>query len=250
MGCLYGFNQIQAMDINQIKALTFDVFGTVADWRSTVIREVAEMGKNKGFQVDEEAFAQAWRARYEPSMHRVRTGELPWKSLDALHLMIAEELVELFNIQGLDDIDMEYLTQIWHRLDIWPDVKEGLNGLRQRFTVATLSNGNVALLTNLSKYSDVRWDCILSSELAGHYKPDPEVYLKAARLLGVEPHEIMMVAAHNSDLLAAQAVGYRSAFVYRTTEYGPNQTTDLEPHPSVDIVARDFIELASQMENG
>lgn len=235
------------MGNSKIKALTFDVFGTVTDWRGTVIREASTFGKTRGINIDWEAFVLAWRSRYEPSMHRVRTGELPWKMLDELHFMIAEELAEQFDIQGLEEADKIYLAKIWHRLDLWPDVKEGLNRMRQTYTVSTLSNGNVALLTNLAKHADLRWDCILSSELARHYKPDPEVYLKAASLLGISPVEIMMVAAHNSDLLAAQAVGYKTAFVYRTTEYGPGQTSDLEPHPSVDIVASDFMDLASQI---
>ena len=231
----------------KIKALTFDVFGTVTDWRSTVIREASIFGKKKGIEIDWDAFALAWRARYEPSMHRVRTGELPWKTLDELHVLIAEELIEKFDLKDLDDSDKMYLTRIWHRLDLWPDVKEGLNQLRKQYTVATLSNGNVAILTNLSKNADLRWDCILSCELAQHYKPDPEVYLKAAALLGLSPEEVMMVAAHNNDLLAARAVGFSTAFVYRTTEYGPGQTSDLEPHPSVDVVADDFVDLAGKL---
>lgn len=231
----------------QIKALTFDVFGTVTDWRSTVIREVSAFGETKGIEIDSEAFALAWRDLYEPYMDRVRKGALPWQSLDALHFLIAEALTEQFDIPGMREADHLYLTQIWHRLDLWPDVQEGLNRMRQKYTVATLSNGNVALLTNLSKHADLRWDCILSSELARHYKPDPEVYHTAAGLLGLSPGNIMMVAAHNNDLLAAQAVGYQTAFVYRTTEYGPGQTSDLEPHPSVDIVAKDFIDLAAQI---
>lgn len=230
-----------------VKALTFDVFGTVTDWRGTMIREASAFGKAKGIEVDWDAFALAWRARYEPSMQRVREGELPWQPLDSLHLLIAEELTDQFGIECMDESDLVYLTRIWHRLDLWPDVKEGLNQLRQKYTVATLSNGNVALLTNLSKHADLRWDCILSSELAVHYKPDPEVYLKAASLLGLSPNEVMMVAAHNSDLLAAQAVGFKTAFVYRQSEYGPGQATDLEPHSTVDYAAKDFVDLARQI---
>lgn len=235
------------MSYAQVKALTFDVFGTVADWRGTMIREVAAFGRSRGFEIDWEAFALAWRDRYEPSMHRVRIGELPWQPLDDLHAMIARELVTLFEIPEIDDTAIAHLTRIWHRLDLWPDTKEGMDRLRKRYTVAPLSNGNVALLTNLSKHAGLQWDCILSSELASHYKPDPDVYLTAARLLGLVPEEVMMVAAHNSDLLAAQAVGFKTAFVYRKNEFGPGQTTDLEPHPSVDIVAADFIDLASQI---
>ncbi len=227
--------------------MTFDVFGTVVDWRSTLIREASAFGEQKGMQVDWPAFADAWRARYEPSMHRVRTGELSWTNLDGLHRIILEELLDLYGISGLSESDKKHFTEIWHRLDSWSDVKEGLEQMRRHYTIATLSNGNVAILTNLSKNADLPWDCILSSELAKHYKPDPEVYLIAASLLGLSPNEVMMVAAHNNDLLAAQAVGFQTAFVYRTTEYGPNQATDLEPHPSADFVAKDFIDLAAKL---
>ncbi len=230
-----------------IKALTFDVFGTVANWRTTLIREAAALGKERGIEANWVAFADAWRRQYEPSMHRVRTGELPWTNLDGLHHMIMEALLEKFQISGLREEDKTYLTQVWHRLDLWPDVLAGMDALRRQFTVAALSNGNVAILTNIAKNADLRWDCILSAELARHYKPDPEVYLTAATHLGLPPEEIMMVAAHNNDLQAARAVGFRTAFVYRTTEYGPNQQQDLEPDPHCDYVARDFLDLANQL---
>lgn len=235
------------MNIPGIKALTFDVFGTVTDWRSTIIHEGQRLGNQKALDVDWVAFAHAWRAGYAPSMHRVRTGALPWMNIDALHRLILDDLLARFDINGLSEAEKETLNRVWHRLDPWPDARQGLERLRQRFIVATLSNGNVALLTNMAKHADLRWDCILSSELAGHYKPDPEVYLTAAALLGLRPGQIMMVAAHNEDLQAARSVGFRTAFVYRTEEYGPNQTTDLEPDPSVDVVARDFIDLADQL---
>ncbi|MEM8484825.1 MAG: haloacid dehalogenase type II [Bacteroidota bacterium] len=231
----------------KIKALTFDVFGTVADWRTTLIREAAALGKKRSIEANWVSFADTWRAQYEPSMHRVRTGELPWTNLDGLHHMIMEDLLEKFQISGLQEADKTYLTQVWHRLDLWPDVLAGMDALRRQFTVAALSNGNVAILTNIAKNADLRWDCILSAELARHYKPDPEVYLTAATHLGLPPEEIMMVAAHNNDLQAARAVGFKTAFVYRTTEYGPNQQQDLEPDPYCDFVAIDFIDLASQL---
>ncbi len=235
------------MNPSDIEALTFDIFGTVTDWRSTLIREGRRLGKQKALDVDWIEFAHAWRAGYAPAMQRVRTGALPWMNIDALHRLILDDLLARFDISSLSEADKEALNRVWHRLDPWPDARDGLERLRQRFIVATLSNGNVALLTNMAKHAGLRWDCILSSELAHHYKPDPEVYLTAAALLGLQPEQIMMVAAHNEDLRAARSVGFHTAFVYRTEEYGPNQTTDLEPAPSVDVVARDFIDLADQL---
>lgn len=180
-------------------------------------------------------------------MQRVRAGELPWTTIDALHRMILNDLLVRFRVEGLTEEEKDHLNRVWHRLDPWPDTREGLERLRQCFTVATLSNGNMALLTNMAKHADLRWDCILSAELAKHYKPDPEVYRMASTLLDLKPEQIMMVAAHNGDLRAAQSVGFRAAFVYRTGEYGPGQTTDLEPEPFVDIAAQDFVELAKQI---
>jgi len=235
------------MSLSEIRALTFDVFGTVADWRSTIIREGGALGKQMGLQVDWAQFADAWRAGYEPSMQRVRAGDLPWMNIDALHRMILDDLLVQFGMTQLGEAEKDRLNRVWHRLDLWPDAREGIERLRQRFLVAPLSNGNLSLLTCMAKRADLRWDCILSAELANCYKPDPEVYLRAAALLGLSPEEVMMVASHNSDLLAAQSVGFRAAFVYRTDEYGPNQVTDLEPNQSFDIVALDFNDLARQL---
>lgn len=230
-----------------IKALTFDVFGTVVDWRNSIIQEGAKLDAYLPESIDWPAFADAWRAGYEPAMDRVRKGDLPWVNIDALHSLILDELLEKFQITSLTADQISHFNKAWHRLVPWPDVREGLGQLRKHFVVATLSNGNVALLTNLSKNADLRWDCILSSELAGHYKPDAEVYLKAAQLLSLAPEEVMMVAAHNRDLEAASAVGFKTAFVYRTNEYGPSQTSDLEPSQAFDYVATDLIDLARQM---
>ena len=235
------------MNLSEIKALTFDVFGTVVDWRSTIISEGKQLGKQKGLDINWVEFAEAWRAGYGPSMHRVRTGELPWMNIDALHRLILDDLLVRFNIAGLNEAEKDHLNRVWHRLDPWPDARQGLERLRQRFIVATLSNGNISLLTNMARYADLRWDCILSSELAKHYKPDPEVYLTAATLLGLDPEQLMMVAAHHGDLGAARSVGFSTAFVYRTEEYGPSQTTDLEPDPTVDVFAKDFNDLADRL---
>lgn len=234
-------------DLSQIRALTFDVFGTVVDWRGTLIREGEAFGARKGLDVDWAAFADAFRAGYRPAMDRVRKGELPWTNIDGLHRMIFDGLLVRFGIQDLSEAEKDHLNRIWHRLEPWPDAIPGMQRLRQRYILASLSNGNVALLVNMAKRAGLPWDCVLSSELARHYKPDPEVYSLATKLLGLKPHQALMVAAHNGDLLAAQAVGMRTAFVLRAAEYGPHQTTDLQADPSVDIVATDFIDLANQL---
>lgn len=227
-----------------VKALLFDVFGTVTDWRGTIVREGQQWGQEKGLDVDWADFADGWRAGYAPAMQRVRGGELPWMNIDALHRLILDELLVQFNLSGLSEGEKAHWNRVWHRLEPWPDARGGLERLRQRFIIAPLSNGNVALLTNMAKRADLRWDCIFSAELARHYKPDPQAYLTAVQLLDLQPEQVMMVAAHNGDLLAAQALGLATAFVYRTQEYGPHQRTDLEPAPTVDVVARDFNHLA------
>ena len=231
----------------QVKALTFDVFGTVVDWRSSIIQEGQALGRQKSLDVDWAHFADSWRAGYGPAMNRVRQGQLPWTSIDDLHRLILDDLLEKFDIVRLSEAEKDHLNRVWRRLIPWPDSVSGLERLRQRFIVATLSNGNVALLVNMAKHAALPWDCILSAELAKHYKPDPEAYLTAAKLLGLQPSQVMMVAAHNGDLLAARAVGFRTAFVPRPTEYGPHQTTDLVADLAVDIVAADFNDLADQL---
>jgi 2-haloacid dehalogenase len=235
------------MDVSTVKALTFDVFGTVVDWRSSIIREGMAFGAARGLTVDWASFADSWRGGYQPSMNRVRHGELPWTNIDTLHRMVLDELLEKFGITGLSEADKEHLNRAWHRLTPWPDAVAGLTRLRQRFVIAPLSNGNVALLTNMAKYAGLPWDCILSAELARHYKPDPEAYLTAADLLGLRPQEVMMVAAHKGDLRAAQAVGLKAAFVPRPLERGPERTVDTTPDPAFDIHASDFLDLATQL---
>lgn len=236
------------LDLTTIKALTFDVFGTVVDWRGTIMAEGGKWGAEKNMTVDWEAFAQAWRAGYQPAMQKVRSGQLGWTKIDGLHRVILDELLVQFQIEGLSEAEKAAWNRVWHRLQPWPDAVDGLTRLKQNYTIATLSNGNVALLTNMAKNAGLPWDCILSAELAGHYKPDAEVYLKAADLLSLHPSEVMMVAAHNGDLLAAQKAGFRTAFVLRPTEYGPSQTTDLVAADGLDIVARDFIDLATKLQ--
>ena len=235
------------MEFPEVKAMTFDIFGTVADWRGSIIREGQDVWAAKGVEVDWEQFADEWRAGYGPAMQRVRSGDLPWMNIDALHRLILDDLLARYQISSLAEDDKDQLNRVWHRLNPWPDVASGLTRLRRRAIIAALSNGNVGLLVNMARHGGLCWDCVLSSELAKHYKPDPEVYRTAAALLGLEPHEVMMVAAHNGDLKGAQAVGFRTAFVHRPREYGPKQTTDLAPDYSIDVVAEDFNDLADRL---
>ena len=234
-------------NVSSVKALVFDVFGTVVDWRNSVAREVAALAKQKGLSVDGAKFADAWRAEYAPSMNRVRRGELPWTRLDDLHRLVLDKLLADFAIVGLSEAEIVALNRAWHRLQPWPDVVSGLSRLKKKFIIAPLSNGNVALMTNLARYARLPWDCVLGAELVRHYKPDREVYLSAADFLDLEPADVMMVAAHLGDLRAAKGVGLRTAFVARPLEYGPGRAPDLTPDSSVDVSARDFVDLARQL---
>jgi 2-haloacid dehalogenase len=180
-------------------------------------------------------------------MNRVRNGELPWLNIDALHRMILDGLLDEFHITALSEPEKDHLNRVWHRLTPWPDAISGLQRLRDRYIIAPLSNGNIALLTNMAKRAGLPWDCILSSELAKHYKPDPEVYQTAADLLGLPPNQVMMVAAHPGDLRASEAVGFKTGFVSRPEEYGPRRNPDLTHDESFDVAASDFNDLASQL---
>ncbi len=235
------------MDISAIKALTFDVFGTVVDWRNGVAREAREMLAPKGYQLDWNEFALRWRGLYQPAMEEVRSGHVDWIKLDDLHDMNLERVLADLNIHGLKDSEVEYLNKAWHRLDPWPDAVEGLTRLKARYIIASLSNGNVSLIVNMAKRAGIPWDMVLGAELAGYYKPEPEAYLKSAEFLDLRPEHCLMVAAHNSDLIAAATCGFRTAFVARPAEYGPGQTTDLQPSDAFDVVARDFLDLADQL---
>ena len=236
------------MTLEKVKALTFDVFGTVVDWRSSITRGGEKLAEAKGITgVDWAEFATAWRAGYGPSMAKVRTGELGWTKIDVLHRMILDEILARFEITGLSEDDKKEFNLAWHRLTPWPDSVSGLTRLKKGYIISTLSNGNIALLTNMAKNAGLPWDCVLSAELSGHYKPDAEVYEKAADLLSLPPHRIMMVAAHKGDLRAAQRVGFKAAGVPRPFEYGPSRTIDTTPDPEFDYSATDFIDLAAQL---
>ena len=233
---------------NEVKALVFDVFGTVVDWRTSIAREGEVLARRKDItHVDWLEFADDWRAGYGPSMNRVRRDELPWTRIDDLHRMILDELLIKYGLAGLAEDEKRDFNKAWHRLDPWPDSVPGLSRLRQLYIIATLSNGNIALLTNMAKYAGLPWDCILSAELVRHYKPDPETYLMTADLLGIEPSQIMMTAAHKDDLKAARALGLKTAFVPRPLEHGPRREIDTLSEEWIDVFAGDIEDLAQKM---
>jgi 2-haloacid dehalogenase len=236
-----------AQATSEVAALVFDVFGTVVDWRSSIILEGQMLTRTKGIQADWAMFADRWRAGYGPAMNRVRTGDLPWTRIDDLHRMILDDLIVEFAVRGLTEVEIDHLNRVWHRLTPWPDAVAGLHRLKSRFTIATLSNGNVSLLSNMAKNAGLPWDVILSAELFGHYKPDPEVYLGAARLLDLPPHRVMMVAAHRNDLAAARQSGLRTALVHRPLERGPDAEVDLTPDARFDHSVMNFHELADRL---
>ena len=229
------------------KALVFDTFGTVVDWRGSIIEEGAAWGKTKGVKIDWAAFADKWRDGYGPSMNKVRKGELPWTKLDDLHRMLLENLLKEFHIDGLTEEEKDHWNRVWHRLKPWPDSVPGLTRLKKKYTIAPLSNGNVALLTDMAKHSGIPWDAILGAELVRHYKPDREVYLSAADFLGVKPGEVMMCAAHSGDLNSARSYGLRTGFIYRPNEHGVGGRADKAKPGEFVVVAKDMVHLAAQM---
>ena len=235
------------LDLGDVRALTFDVFGTVVDWRSGVAAEARRIGAESGVSCDWERLADAWRALYSPSMNRVRSGELPWTNFDRLHRMSLNQVLREIDAEGFDLAARDELTGAWERLPAWPDSAIGLERLGKRFTVATLSNGNRSQQAGLMRFTGLPFQRLLSAEDFNHYKPDAEVYLGAAAALGLEPGQVMMVAAHKGDLRAAQAAGLRAAFVQRPLEKGPRGGADLLPDPQADVQAGDFIDLAEKL---
>jgi 2-haloacid dehalogenase len=230
-----------------VQLLVFDTFGTVVDWRSSVIAEGEKLGREKGWKVDWPAFADAWRGGYGPSLNRVRSGALPWTKLDALHRATLEELLVRFKIEGLNEEERQHFNKVWHRLHPWPDAVAGLTRLRKRYVIAPLSNGNVSLLTEMGKFASLPWDCILSTELVRHYKPDRETYLMPGELFDLPPSAVMMVAAHPGDLDAAKALGLRTAYVHRPLENGSGRPSQLPPAGKYDFLVHDFKELAADL---
>ena len=235
------------MQPGQVKALFFDVFGTVVDWRSSIILELETFGKQKGVEVNWAAFADDWRDLYQPSMDAVRRGDREWRPLDTLHRESLITLISRHNITGLTEEEIDHLNKAWHRLEPWPDCVEGLTRLRTNYILATLSNGNIALLVNMAKRAGLPWDAVLGAEPARAYKPLPQSYLRNAQFLGLEPAECMLVAAHNRDLAAARTLGFRTAFVCRPTEHGPGQNTDLRAESEWDIVTETMTGVAGAL---
>lgn len=230
-----------------VKALAFDVFGTVVDYRTTIVAEGGRLAEEKGIEIDWATFADAWRGRYRPSMDRVMRDELPWTNLDALHRAALDELLEEFGVRELSEVEKDRLNGVWHRLLPWGDSVPGMLRLKTRFVLATLSNGNVRLLVDMAKNAGLPWDLVYSAELARAYKPDPRAYRMLQDLLMLSPDEIMLVAAHQDDLRAARDLGFRTAFVMRPLEHGPQAIPDLTADPSFDMVATELVDLARQL---
>jgi 2-haloacid dehalogenase len=227
-----------------VKVLAFDVFGTVVDWHGSIVREVGALG----LPVDPVDFASAWRNGYRPAMARVRSGELPWTRIDDLHRMILDQVLLDFGISSLSEEQKRDLNLVWHRLAAWPDSVTGLTRLKRKFTIVTLSNGNLGLLADMAKNAGLPWDLILSAEVFRHYKPDPETYLGVGQTFDLPPEQTMLVASHKDDLSAAHALGLNTAFIERPAEFGPKKANpDLPRESWTTFHATDFNHLADQL---
>lgn len=226
--------------MHNIQVIAFDVFGTVVDWHGSIAREVDRLGLG----VAGGEFALAWRAGYQPAMQRVMSGALGWTLIDDLHRLILDELLERFGISGLDEQDKRHLNKVWHRLDAWPDSVAGLNRLKSRYTICSLSNGNIGLLADMAKHAALPWDCILSAEVFKKYKPDPATYLGVARIFDLAPQQVLLAAAHHDDLAGARACGLQTAYIERRTEFGASRPKDVSPHPENSLHAKNIVDLA------
>jgi 2-haloacid dehalogenase len=233
--------------IPSIKALTFDTFGTVVDWRSSIINDLSAFGRTRGLDTDWTAFVDEWKTAYKPGMDKVRKGEWPWTTIDGIYRRALDAMAPRYGLDRLDEASLHHINRVWHRLLPWPDSVPALTRLKKKFLISTLSNGDVAMLANMAKVGGLPWDAVLCGQVFRHFKPDPEIYLGAIELLGCEPHEVMMVAAHNDDLKHARSHGMRTGFVLRASEYGPAQKTNLKASEQWDVVANDLGELASAL---
>ena len=237
----------------KVKALLFDVFGTVVDWRTGIAREVESVAKKNDISLDPFDFADAWRAEYQPAMEEIRKGRRSFTILDILHMENLKKIAPKFNLHNLSDEDFKLLVTAWHRLPGWPDSSEGINLLKKKYILATQSNGNIALIVNMAKFSNLNWDVILGAEVTGYYKPEPEAYLKACSALDLKTEECLMVAAHDDDLKAASLQGMKTAYVHRPFEYGRDklfdiaEVNDYKVNKKWDIVSRDLNDLAKQL---
>ena len=237
----------------KVKALLFDVFGTVVDWRTGIAIEVQMIAKKYNIELNADDFADAWRAEYQPAMEQIRSGKRSFTILDILHLENLKKIAPRFNLNNLSNEDLNFLVSAWHRLPGWPDSSQGLNKLKKKFILATQSNGNIALMVNMAKYSNLSWDVILGAEVLGHYKPEPQAYIKACKALNLKPSECLMVAAHDDDLKAASLQGMKTAYVHRPFEYGKDklfdiaEVNDYKGNRNWDIMSKDFNDLAFKL---
>jgi 2-haloacid dehalogenase len=230
-----------------ISALFFDVFGTLMDWRSSVARDAKALLGPLCYDIDWAKFADAWRGEYQPSMEEIRSGRRAYVVLDVLHLENLERILPRFGLEDVTSEDRAALTRIWHKLDAWVDVSQGMRRLHTRYRVAPVSNGNISIMVDLARHNHFSWDTVLGAEIARNYKPHPEVYLASARALDLDPSACMMVAAHSSDLAAAAALGLRTAHVARIDEFGPGGTGEAKPAVPTDFATRDLNQLADML---
>ena len=228
---------------DSVQVLAFDIFGTVVDWHGSIAREVQALYP----QVDGGAFTLAWRAGYKPAMQRVMSGELGWTLIDDLHRLILDSLLPQFGLSQLSEAERKHLNRVWHRLNPWPDSVAGLTRLKRKYTICSLSNGNIGLLTDMAKRAGLPWDCVLSAEVFRAYKPDPAVYLGVAKVFDLAPAQVMLVAAHHDDLEGARACGLRTAYIERPLEMGAAHPKDVSPQPGNDLHAMDLNALADQL---
>ena len=234
------------MDIAPVKVLAFDIFGTVVDWHGSIVREMRERHP----QVDGDAFARAWRAGYKPAMARVASGELGWTLIDDLHRMILDGILPRFGLAHLGEAERAELNRVWHRLEPWPDSVAGLSRLKRGYVICTLSNGNIGLLTNMAERAGLPWDCVLSAEVFRAYKPDPATYLGVAKVFGLAPGQVMMVAAHHDDLEGARRCGLRTAYIERPLEFGAAHPKDVSPRAANDLHCISLSDLADRLAPG
>jgi 2-haloacid dehalogenase len=234
--------------MQNLKAILFDTFGTVVDWRGSLLTDLGAFGAKRGVTADWEGLVDAWRGAYAPSMDHVRRGELPWTILDDLHRASLQALAPRFGASDLTETDLDHINSLWRRLRPWPDSVPGLSRLKARFIIGPLSNGNVSLLLDMAKTAGLPWDMIFGADLFRHYKPDPQTYLGACGLLGLAPDQVMMAAAHNADLHAARKLGLRTCFFARPSEYGPHQDKDFNADSEWDILAPDIEDLARRLD--